>query len=158
MGWKTYAGTLILIAGSFNIIDGLVAIIRPTYYSTVTGATIELPITNTIKTWGWVALIAGIVMVAAGLAIFTGAMWARIVGVVVVAANMLFQFAYLAHFPFWSFTMIVVGALAIYGLMAHGGAEAYDADSYASRARQEPLDLRESAPATSSSEMAGRTS
>ena len=60
-------------------------------------------------------------MVLAGGAIFSGATWARVVGIFVVSVNLIFQFAYLGHYPFWSFTMIVIDILVIYGLIAHGG-------------------------------------
>ena len=44
------------------------------------------------------------------------ALVSRTIGVVVAGLNMLFQLAWLGHFPFWSFTMIVVDILVIYGL------------------------------------------
>jgi hypothetical protein len=42
---------------------------------------------------------------------------------VVAGINMLVQFTYLAHFPFWSFTMILVDTLVIYGLVVYGSTE-----------------------------------
>ena len=47
------------------------------------------------------------------------ASWARVVGILVASVNLLFQFAYLGHYPFWSFTMIVIDILIIYGLAGH---------------------------------------
>ena len=41
----------------------------------------------------------------------------------VAGLNLLVQFTYLAHFPFWSFTMILLDVLVIYGLIVHGGIE-----------------------------------
>ena len=35
------------------------------------------------------------------------------------SVNLIFQFAYLDHNPFWSFTMIVIDILIIYGLAGH---------------------------------------
>ena len=32
--------------------------------------------------------------------------------------NIVFQLAWLAHFPFWSFTMIIIDVLISYGLIA----------------------------------------
>jgi hypothetical protein len=31
------------------------------------------------------------------------------------------QFSYLAHFPFWSLTMIALDIMIIYGLVVYGG-------------------------------------
>jgi hypothetical protein len=119
-GWKSFAGVMLVIVGFLNIFDGLVAITQTRYVErNLTGG--ELPITNDVKQWGWVALIFGAIIVAAGIGVLGGATWARIVGVFVAGLNMVFQFAYLDHSPFWSFTMIVVDILVIYGLIAHGG-------------------------------------
>jgi hypothetical protein len=53
-GWKLFAGIMILIAGTFNVIDGLVGLTQTNYIEKYTGG--ELPITNNIKTWSWVVL------------------------------------------------------------------------------------------------------
>jgi hypothetical protein len=105
---------MVLIVGFLNAFDGLVAITQARYIErNIAG---ELPITNDVKTWGWVALIIGIIMILAGFGILSGASWARVVGILVASGNLLFQFAYLGHYPFWSFTMIVIDLLIIFGL------------------------------------------
>jgi hypothetical protein len=122
-GWRSFAGVLLIITGFFNCIDGLVAIINANRIQGVVNGNATLPITDNVSDWGWVVLIVGIIMVAAGFAIFSGAMWARVFGIVVAAVNMIVQFTYLAHFPFWSFTMILVDMLVIYGLVVYGRVE-----------------------------------
>jgi hypothetical protein len=122
-GWRSFAGVLIMVAGFFNVIDGLVAIINANRIQGVTNGNATLPITDNVSRWGWVVLIVGIVMVLAAFGIFSGATWARVAGVAVAGLNLLVQFTYLAHFPFWSFTMILLDVLVIYGLIVHGGVE-----------------------------------
>lgn len=122
-GWRSFAGVLMIIAGFFNCIDGLVAIINANRIEGVTNGNATLPITDNVSDWGWVVLIVGIVMIAAGFAIFSGAMWGRVVGIFIAGLNMLVQFTYLAHFPFWSFTMILIDMLVIYGLIVYGRVE-----------------------------------
>ena len=122
-GWRSFAGILIIIAGFFNTIDGLVAIINANRIQGVVNGQATLPVTDQVSSWGWLVLIVGIVMIAAGFAIFSGATWARVVGILVASVNMVVQFSYLAHFPFWSFTMILVDMLVIYGLVVHGRPE-----------------------------------
>jgi hypothetical protein len=46
------------------------------------------------------------------------AILSRTIGVLAAGLNLLFHLAYLAHFPFWSFTMIIIDILIIYGLIA----------------------------------------
>ena len=62
-------------------------------------------------------------MLLAGYGIFSGATWARVVGVTVAGINLFVQFAWLPHYPFWSLTMMFIDLLIIYGLIAHGGQE-----------------------------------
>jgi hypothetical protein len=54
-------------------------------------------------------------IVAAG--VFMDALWAQVVGVVVVGFNMVFQMAFLASFPLWSLMIIALDALIIYGIV-----------------------------------------
>ena len=119
MGWKLFAGILILLAGTFNVFDGLVGISQTNYIERYTGG--QLPITNNVKTWSWVVLIIGVVMILAAFLIFVGNMFGRVVGVAVASVNLLAQLAYLNHNTFWSLTVVIIDILVIYGLVAHGG-------------------------------------
>jgi hypothetical protein len=124
-GWKLFAGILVLIGGTFNVIDGLVGITNVNAVESTLGGT-QLPLTNNVKTYSWVVLIVGVIMILAGFLIFSGHMFGRIVGVIVVSLNAILQLAYLQHNPFWSFTMILVDILVIYGLVVHGGRSLID--------------------------------
>jgi uncharacterized membrane protein len=115
-GWWTFAGVMIMIVGVINAFDGLVAITQTRYIERNMLGGNELPITNNVKNWGWAELIIGVVMILAAFGIFSGANWARIVGIVLASINLIFQFAYLGHYPFWSLTMIGIDLLIIFGL------------------------------------------
>jgi hypothetical protein len=125
-GWWTFAGVMILISGVVNTFDAIVAITHTRYIERNIGG--ELPITNNVKNWGWAELIIGVIMILAAFGIFSGANWARIVGIVLAGINLVFQFAYLGHYPFWSFTMIVMDLLVIYGLAGASETELEDVD------------------------------
>ena len=118
-GWKVFAGIMILIVGALNVFDGLVGLTQENYIKQFTNG--QLPITNNVKTWSWVVLILGIIMILAGFLIFAGSFFGRLVGIIVASVNALAQLAYLNHNTFWSFTMIIIDLLVIYGLAAHGG-------------------------------------
>jgi hypothetical protein len=119
-GWRAFSGIMLLVVGFFNFIDALVALTNSTYYQHVANSNgISLPATNNIHAWGWVELVFSILLVIAGASVLSmgRAYISRTFGVIVAGVNMLFQLAYLAHFPFWSFTMIIVDILIIYGLV-----------------------------------------
>ena len=126
-GWVTFAGVMIFIVGILNAFDGLVAITQSRYIErNIAG---ELPITNNVKTWGWGALILGILLILVALGIFSGATWARVIGIVLVGINLLFQFAYLGHYPLWSLTMIAIDIVVIFALAGSSGQDEYT-DTY----------------------------
>lgn len=121
-GWKLFAGIMVILVGVFNVIDGLRAITNASQITShFPNGQVQLPLTDNLKTWGWVVLIIGAVMILAGFLIFSGNMFGRIVGVTIASLNAIVQLAYLDHNTFWSFTMILVDVLIIYGLVAHGG-------------------------------------
>ena len=121
-GWKTFAGIMVILVGFFNVIDGLRGITSTNQVKSMfPNGNVELPVTNDIKTWSWVILIIGAVMILAGFLIFSGNMFGRVVGVLVAGANAIVQLSYIDHNPFWSFTIIIIDVLIIYGLVAHGG-------------------------------------
>ncbi len=130
-GWVTFAGVMIFVLGVLNAFDGLVAITQTRYIERNIGG--ELPITNNVKNWGWGALILGVLLILIALGIFSGATWARVAGIVLVGINLLFQFAYLGHYPFWSLTMIAIDIVVIFALAGATGDGAYPDDgSYSS--------------------------
>src|SRR4051812_37040393 len=75
-GWGMFAATMLILVGTFHIIQGLMAIFDDKYYLvTDSGLTVELDYTA----WGWTHLIAGSVVVLAGICLSLGQTWARVV-------------------------------------------------------------------------------
>ena len=80
VGWVAFAGIMMVLLGSFHVIQGLIALFNDDYYLvTKNGLAVNFDFT----TWGWVHLIGGCIVVAAGVCVFLGQIWARSVGVVV---------------------------------------------------------------------------
>ncbi len=71
-------------------------------------------------TWGWIHLLLGIVIVLAGFYLFTGAVWARIVGVIVSVLWALFAFAWMPWYPVWAIMLVAISVSVIWALTAHG--------------------------------------
>jgi|SRR3954451_2303837 hypothetical protein len=116
-GWVIFAGILMTMIGVFHGIEGLVAILRDNYYLVgKNGMVVEVDYTA----WGWIHLITGVVLFAAGLGVQSGQMWARVVGVVVAVLSAIVNFVFIASYPLWSLTLIAMDILVIYALTAHG--------------------------------------
>ncbi len=120
IGWKMFAGSMMIVAGAFNIADGLVAITDHGYFAKA-GGTDQLPITNDLKTWGWIVFAWGLVLLVSGGLVFAGNQFGRWVGLVAAIGNAIVQLGFLAHYPFWSAIIILVDLLVIYALAVHGG-------------------------------------
>lgn len=116
VGWAMFAAIMLMIAGMFQIIAGIVALVDDTWYVKLPNYTLELDIT----TWGWIHLIAGIVLILAGAGILTGNLAARIVGVIAASLSAIANFAFLPYYPVWSIAIIAVNVTVIWALTAHG--------------------------------------
>ena len=113
-GWIVFAATMMLVIGSIDVIEGLIAAIRKQYYVLTPNQVIIFDMT----TWGWLTLIWGIVLILAGLALWNGAGWARWFTIVACVINVLGQLAWLGSttYPLWTLTSIVLGIIVIYAL------------------------------------------
>src|SRR5262245_58580080 len=112
-GLVTFGSVMLMLVGVFNIIDGIVAIAKPEYFS-------DDLLFSDLTAWGWFFFVFGIVQLGTGYAVWTGneiALWA---GIVLAGANAAAQLAYLAHRPVWSIVIIACDMLVIYGFTARG--------------------------------------
>ncbi len=118
VGWIIFAGTMMMLLGVFHMFEGLIALFRHTQINFPnSGLTVQVSYTQ----WGWLQIIAGALVFLAGLGLFTGQMWARVLGIVLVAISAIVNFVWISMFPFWSITLLVVDFLVIWALIAHGG-------------------------------------
>ena len=116
--WVAFAGVMMVIIGCFNAIDGLVAITDSDYYAVGSDS---LLIRVNYTAWGWVILVFGVVVALAGIGVMAGRLWARVVGVLLTALNILVNFAYLAAYPVWTTIVIALNVVVLYALVVHGG-------------------------------------
>ncbi len=117
VGWIVFAGTMMVVVGIIHIFQGLVALFNDDYYLVAkSGLTIHLDYTG----WGWTHIILGAIVAAAGLGLYAGRMWARVVGVGVAVLSLLVNFAFIAAYPFWSTIVIAVDVFVIFALTVHG--------------------------------------
>ena len=117
VGWVVFGAMMMILMGSFHAIAGLVALFDESYYVVPNQ---DLVVTVSYDTWGWVHLVAGLVALAAGIGLFTGATWARVLGVAVAMVSAILSLAFLAAYPVWGIMTITLDVLVIYAITAHG--------------------------------------
>jgi hypothetical protein len=116
VGWATFAAVMMIMMGIWWIFAGVVAIINDDFYVVAQEWIFKIDVT----TWGWVHIGLGIVTMLAGFSIFSGAVWARIVGVVLAIGTGLVAFAWLPSYPIWAVILIAVSVLVVWALTVHG--------------------------------------
>ena len=117
VGWIVFAATLALIVGVFDVIEGIVALFKDSYYLVAANG---LVVNVNYTTWGWVHIAIGAVLIATALGLFAGQTWARVVGVAIAVLSAIVNFAFIPAFPLWAISVIAIDVFIIYALTAHG--------------------------------------
>jgi hypothetical protein len=123
-GWYAFAGTLFVIVGSVNILQGFIALLKDDYFAVTKGGLLFAD----FSAWGSFFLILGVIEVFVGLGILAVRTWARVVGVLILMLNTVVQFAFIAAFPIWTLAAIALNITAVSALMR-------PLDDYEQRAR-----------------------
>jgi hypothetical protein len=103
---------MMVLSGIFQIFEGLAAILEDDFF--VIGRQYAYDID--VSTWGWIHLIAGFIVMLAGVFLFSGALLARLLGIVLAALSMLVNFTYIPYYPVWSILIIAVDIAVIWSL------------------------------------------
>lgn len=115
LGFTAVAGTLMVISGLWSVVVGIVAI-STTPVNVTTPASGYTFLWN-LNGWGWGEIGLGIVVFAAGVSVFLGMLWARIVGAVLAVISAVANFVFLPYTPIWSIIIIALDAFIIWALL-----------------------------------------
>lgn len=120
VGMSVFASIIMITIGVFHAVQGLAALFRNEIY--VVGA--QYVFSFDLTAWGWIHLLAGILLVAAGFAILKGKVWARSVGVGFAVLSMIANFLFLPYYPVWSLLIIALDVFVIWALCLYSGEDA----------------------------------
>lgn len=118
VGVLVFGGLMLFLLGVFHLIQGIVALADDTFYIARKG---DLVVAGDYTAWGWLHLVLGVVAIAAGAGVFTGALWARVAGVVIAVISALSSMLFMPAYPVWGVIAITFDVVVIYALVAHGG-------------------------------------
>lgn len=127
-GWIIFAASMLLLIGTFNVIQGIVALVDDKRVLVTQNRLIGVDLTG----WGWTLLIFGVLMVGTGIGLVTAQTWARVSAIVIVGLHAISQVAWLAAYPLWSLLMVALDTVVLYGLTARWDAARDDLDPYRS--------------------------
>jgi hypothetical protein len=117
LGMVIFSAVIVMLLGSFQLIEGIVAIVRDEHYFTTSSG---LPVSFNYTVWGVFHAILGLLVLAAGVGIMLGQTWARVVGIGIAAISGLGNLLFLPAQPFWCTLVIALDVLVIYTLSVHG--------------------------------------
>jgi hypothetical protein len=106
------AGVLMIMSGALAFLSGLAMVIRRTFF--VYNAAYPYHWTRT--GWGWLELILGAVVFAAGFCVILGMTWARIVGIILATFTGVSAFLTIPLFPVWGIILVALNAFIIWAL------------------------------------------
>ncbi len=91
---------LLLIAGTLNIIYGIAAVSNAHFFNNTQY------VFSSLHTWGWIAVIVGIIQLTAGFSLFTGGGYGRVIGIIAASIGALESLL-----DRWGTPMVVIGDL-----------------------------------------------
>lgn len=114
-GWVVFASIMLAVVGGINFVQGLVALTQDNYFLVQdTDGLLVLDFTI----WGWVLIVWGLAQIAAGVGLNSGAGWARVTAIGIVAISVVLQVLFLAAYPIWSVIIIALDVIVLYALTA----------------------------------------
>ena len=119
-GWTIFAGIALLVAGVMRIFDSIWAF----RYHGVLPSNLEAAIFgHTLKTYVWVYLAVGIILILAGFGVMVQSQVSRWIGIFAAAILGISAIWWMPYYPIWSLTYIGICFFVIYALAAYGQRE-----------------------------------
>ena len=117
VGFILFAAIMMIMAGVFQAISGLVGIFQNEFYVATRNYLFQFDAT----TWGWIHLVVGLIVAFAGWGLLSGRTWARVVGITVAVLSAISNFLFIPYYPFWSLLIITLDIFVIWAVATRGG-------------------------------------
>ncbi|MFF4318179.1 hypothetical protein [Streptomyces sp. NPDC001568] len=111
-GTTVFAAALMIFGGIMAIFEGIAAISRDGLFLMTRHYVFRLSLTG----WGWIHVILGAILVLAGCAVLSGALWARYFGVAIAGLGAIANFLWLPYYPLWALVLIAINVFIIWAL------------------------------------------
>jgi hypothetical protein len=116
VGFSWFAGAIMVLIGGFHALTGLAVLFDDGFVRDTPNYAYDLDPTG----YGWIHLILGIILVLAGFGIFSGAVWARTVGIILAMLSAFVSFLFIPSYPVWAVLIIALDIAVIWALAATG--------------------------------------
>lgn len=114
-GRAIFAAVLLTIGGVLNIIWGIAAIGNSHFFDHHTQY-----VFGSLKSWGWITLILGVIELAAAVSLFGGGTFGRWFGIFAAGFAAIDALLSIPAYPFWSLAIFGLCLWIIHGLAVYG--------------------------------------
>jgi hypothetical protein len=120
-GWLTFSAVVLILAGIMRVLDAIWALgYNGALPDNLQGALLG----HSLKTYGWVWLVTGIILILAGALVLgpgdrPSAEISRWIGIIAAGLGAISAMFVVPYYPVWAIIYIVIAIMVIYGLSAH---------------------------------------
>jgi hypothetical protein len=128
--WAAFAGVMLLLLGTINLIEGLAAVGNPSFLAshqlyvvgsvTIWGSGHRHDAVGHVPLWGWIAVMIGGLELTLAFGVLVKDQFSRWAGVIALTLTSIVQLLMLPAYRVSSLSMLALELLAIYGLVARG--------------------------------------
>jgi hypothetical protein len=115
LGRAIFAAVFLMIGGVLNIIYGIAAIGKSSFFVHDTHY-----VFGQLSTWGWITLIIGVIEILASLSLFSGGTFGRWFGILAASLAAISSLLSIPAYPFWSICIFALSLWIIHGLVLYG--------------------------------------
>ena len=119
VGGIAFAGTVMVMIGTFQVLEGLVALFNDEFFVVTRNYTFDLDVTA----WGWIHLILGVLMLFVGFGLFSRRTWAGVTAIMLAMLSALANFFFIPYYPIWALVIIGLDIWVIWALTRPGAIE-----------------------------------
>ncbi len=112
----TFAASMMVLLGAFQITSGLAAVIDDSDFEPVR----RYAFTFDTTVWGWIHLAIGLAMVLGGFSLFAQKVWAGRFAIALAGFSALNSFLFISHAPVWSVIVLALDVFVIWTLTRPG--------------------------------------
>jgi hypothetical protein len=118
-GRVVFAATLLLIAGTLNIIYGIGALDDANIFTND-----KRYILSNLNTLGWVLIILGVIQLTGGFSLIAGNTYGRVIGIIAGSLGAIGALLSVGgSYPWWSLGIFALCVYVVYGIIVYGDEE-----------------------------------
>ena len=111
-----FAATLMIVGGIMQVFQAISAIANDEFFVTLPNYVVTLD----VSTWGWIHLVFGILVVIAGMSLYSGSKPAAIFAIVLAVLSAIANFGFIPYYPVWSVFILAVDVFVISAITRSG--------------------------------------